>query len=63
MQSMNIKSLKFDKSVKEYDDSLNAKVYKQLPEPSDSIHVNMGSEVTLYLTIDENRIPIREQQQ
>lgn len=61
--SLNIKSLKFDKSVKEYDDSLNAKVYKQLPEPSDSIHVNMGSEVTLYLTIDENRIPIREQQQ
>lgn len=61
--SLNIKSLKFDKSVKEYDDSLNAKVYKQLPEPSDSIHVNMGSEVTLYLTTDENRIPIREQQQ
>ena len=61
--SLNIKTLKFDKSVKEYDDSLNAKVYRQLPEPSDSIHVNMGSEVTLYLTIDENRIPIREQQQ
>ena len=61
--SLNIKTLKFDKSVKEYDDSLNAKVYRQIPEPSDSIHVNMGSEVTLYLTIDENRIPIREQQQ
>lgn len=61
--SLNIKTLMFDRSVKEYDDSLNAKVYKQLPEPSDSIHVNMGSEVTLYLTIDENRIPIREQQQ
>jgi beta-lactam-binding protein with PASTA domain len=61
--SLNITSLKFDRSVKEYDDSLNAKVYKQLPEPSDSIHVNMGSEVTLYLTTDENRIPIREQQQ
>ena len=61
--SLNIKTLKFDKSVKEYDDSLNAKVYRQIPEPSDSIHVKMGSEVTLYLTIDENRIPIREQKQ
>lgn len=59
--SLNIKSLRFDRSIKDYDDSLNAKVYKQTPEPSDSIHVKMGSEVILYLTTDENRIPIREQ--
>ena len=61
--SLNIRTLHFDRTVKDYDDSLNAKVYSQVPEPSDSIHVNMGSEVTLYLTIDENRIPIREEQQ
>lgn len=61
--SLNIKTLKYDKTVRDYDDSLSAKVYRQMPEPSDSIHVNMGSEVTLYLTIDENKIPIREQQQ
>lgn len=60
--SLNIRTLHFDRTVKDYDDSLNAKVYSQEPEPSDSIHVNMGSEVTLYLTIDENRIPIREEQ-
>ena len=58
--SLNIKTLKFDRTVKDYDDSLNAMVYKQAPEPSDSIHVNMGSEVTLYLTLDANRIPVRE---
>lgn len=61
--SLNIRTLHFDRTVKDYDDSLNAKVYSQEPESSDSIHVNMGSEVTLYLTIDENRIPIREEQQ
>ena len=58
--SLNVKSLCFDNTVKDYEDSLNAMVYKQTPEPSDSIHVNMGSEVVLYLTLDENRIPIRE---
>lgn len=59
--SLNISKLRFDKSVKDYDDSLNAMVYRQVPEPSDSIHVNMGEEVTLYLTMDENKIPIREE--
>ncbi len=59
--SLNIKSLRFDRTVKNYDDSLNAMVYSQVPAPSDSIHVKMGSEVTLYLTVDQNRIPIREQ--
>jgi beta-lactam-binding protein with PASTA domain len=58
--SLNVKSLRFDNTVKDYEDSLNAMVYRQTPEPSDSIHVNMGSEVVLYLTLDENRIPIRE---
>ena len=59
--SLNVKNLRFDKSVKDYDDSLNAMVYNQVPEPSDSIHVNMGSDVTLYLTLDAHKIPIREQ--
>ena len=59
--SLNIRTLRFDRTVKDYDDSLNAMVYNQEPAPSDSIHVGMGSEVTLYLTLDQNRIPIREQ--
>ena len=60
--SLNIKRLRFDESVKDYDDSLNAMVYRQMPEPSDSIHVNMGEEVTLYLTLDEYKIPIRKKE-
>ena len=58
--SLNIKRLRFDDSVKDYDDSLNAMVYRQIPEPSDSIHVKMGEDVTLYLTMDQHKIPIRE---
>ncbi|MBQ8838783.1 MAG: PASTA domain-containing protein [Bacteroidales bacterium] len=55
--SLNIKSLVFDRTVKDYDDSLNAMVYRQVPEPSDSVSVMMGDEVVLYLTTDRNRIP------
>ena len=59
--SLNISKLRFDKTIKDYDDSLNAMVYRQEPEPSDSIHVNMGEDVTLYLTMDVKKIPVREE--
>lgn len=55
-QSLNIKTLKFDDSVKDYDDSLNAVVYRQSPEPSE-IPVNLGDNVSLYLTVNPERIP------
>ncbi len=66
-QSLNIKSLKFDESVKDYDDSLNAVVYRQSPEPlakegseaADLSSVSLGSDVSLYLTIDPERIPLK----
>ena len=57
--SLNIKDLKFDDTVKDYDDSLNAMVYRQVPEPSDSVSVAMGEEVMLYLTIDAAKIPVK----
>ncbi len=57
--SLNIRSLRFDSTVKNYDDSLSAVVYKQSPEPS--VHsVKMGEDVTLYLTIDQNKVPARK---
>ncbi len=57
--SLNIKDLKFDATVKDYDDSLNAMVYRQIPEPSDSVSVAMGDEVMLYLTMDVKKIPVK----
>ena len=56
--SLNISKLRFDKSVKNYDDSLSAVVYKQNPEPSDH-PVKMGADVTLYLTVDVDKVPAR----
>ncbi len=58
--SLNVKNLRFDDTVKDYDDSLSAMVYRQVPEPSDSISVAMGEEVMLYLTKDVKRIPVKK---
>ena len=55
-QSLNVKTLRFDDSVKNYDDSLNAVVYRQSPEASD-LPVSLGNDVSLYLTVDPERIP------
>ena len=57
--SLNIKDLKFDETVKDYDDSLSAMVYRQEPEPSDSVTVALGDEVMLYLTTDIAKIPVK----
>lgn len=55
-QSLNIKTLRFDDSVKDYDDSLNAVVYRQTPEVSE-IPVTIGDEVSLYFTVDPEKVP------
>lgn len=49
--SLNIGRLVFDKSVKNYSDSLNAVVYEQKPV-ANGTPVQMGAEVTLYLRMD-----------
>jgi hypothetical protein len=57
-QSLNIKTLRFDDSVKDYDDSLNAVVYRQSPEAS-KLPVSLGNDVSLYLTVNPERTPSR----
>lgn len=59
--SLNVRRLIFDDTVKDYDDSLNAMVYRQEPAASDSIKVGMGDEVALYLTKDKARIPVKQE--
>lgn len=59
--SLNIGSLRFDDTVKDYEDSLNAVVYRQTPEANDSISVMMGESVNLYLTLDHSKIPVVEE--
>lgn len=57
--SLNVNRLRFDATVKNYDDSLAAVVYRQSPEPSDEMQVAKGSDVTVFLTLDENKVPQR----
>ena len=54
--SLNVSRLVFDNSVRNYADSLDAVVYKQGPVASE-IPVIMGSDVSLYLTVDAAKIP------
>ncbi len=67
-QSLNIRSLRFDESVKNYEDSLNAVVYRQSPVASSAVSseaaalssVRLGSDVSLYLTVDPEKNPLKE---
>lgn len=54
--SLNIKELIFDYTVRDYSDSLDAVVYRQIPEISEE-PLLMGSPVTLYLTTDITKVP------
>lgn len=57
--SLNVGHLRFDDTVKDYEDSLNAVVYMQVPEACDTIAIGMGSDINLYLTLDHTRIPLK----
>ena len=58
--SLNIRTMKFDDTVKDYDDSLNAVVYRQEPSHLDSLPKRMGDSMALYLTLDHTKVPVKE---
>ena len=58
--SLNLASALFDNTVQDYSDSLEAMVYRQIPEYSDSVKIKMGSAVTVYLTKDKSLLEIPE---
>ena len=51
--SLNIGHVKFDKNIRTYTDSLDATVYKQVPEASSTVPIIKGENVTLYLKLDK----------
>ena len=53
--SLNVKRLVFDDSVKDYADSINAVVYRLSPESAGTA-VDMGADVTLYLTLSDEKL-------
>ncbi len=54
--SLNIRNLHFDETVLDYSDSLDAVVYRQIPEMSETPLI-MGSEIVLYLSKDLSKVP------
>lgn len=57
--SLNVGKLTFDKSVRNYADSVSAVVYSQKPSYS-SDAVRMGAEVALFLTTDKDKLEGRK---
>lgn len=53
---LNIGAIVYDRSVKSYSDSINAKVWKQNPEPGRNFPVPLGSSVNIWLTVDEAKL-------
>ncbi len=53
--SLNVGNLHFDETVKTYADSVSAFVYQQRPSASEK--VRMGSEVTMSLTTNPDKLP------
>ena len=54
--SFNLGKIIFDNSVKTAEDTLAAMVYRQTPLAG-AENIILGSKVTLYLTVDESRLP------
>lgn len=54
--SLNTGAVQYDQTVKNYSDSLSAKVYRQLPEVSETDVLRLGASVNLWLTIDETKL-------
>lgn len=55
--SLNLGNIKYDETVKDLRDSLQAKVYSQYPASLEEMPINFGAKVDLWLTINESRIP------
>jgi eukaryotic-like serine/threonine-protein kinase len=53
---LNIGAVEYDQSVKSYDDSASAVVYKQKPDPEKYLNASMGTFLDIWLTVDDNKI-------
>jgi len=50
---LNLGGVRFDETVRTAEDTLNAVVFKQIPDISDEIVLNPGDKIDVYLTIDK----------
>ena len=59
--SLNVKDVIFDDTVKDYSDSLNAVVYMQEPDYGET-PLLMGMDISLHLTTDISKVPVPEEE-
>ncbi len=55
--SLNLAAFEYDKTIVGGEDSLNAFVYKQIPEFKNDATVQLGKEIYLWLTVDSAKMP------
>lgn len=55
--SLNLGTYSYDSSITNDGDTLNAFVYKQIPEYRESARIQLGSAIYLWLTVDSVRLP------
>lgn len=60
--SLNIKNVIFDETVRDYADSINAVVFRQEPDYGET-PLLMGMEISLYLTTDISKVPVPEEEE
>ncbi len=60
--SLNMGKLTFDATISNHRDSVEAKVYSQYPNPVGETSVSFGARVDLWLTLNESRIPVLEEE-
>lgn len=55
--SLNLGQVKYDETIKDYKDTLNAMVYSQYPAFFENTSISLGSRVDIWLTLNEARVP------
>ncbi|BDX36978.1 penicillin-binding protein [Tenuifilaceae bacterium CYCD] len=55
--SLNIGKIRFDETIIDYKDSLDARVYSQYPAYSEPNAIGFGTKVDIWLTLNQSRIP------
>lgn len=58
--ALNIGKIQFDETIKDYKDSLEARVYNQYPAYSSINNIAFGTKVNIWLTLNQSRIPQRD---
>lgn len=58
---LNVGAVIYDDSFKTPEDSINARVWQQQPEPEPGTRIEQGKSVDLWLTVDEEKLNIAEE--